>query len=151
MDLITIRHKEEMAFDIRVRRHRVASDMSPADGGHGAGVSPAELFAGSLGACIAMAVQGYCDACGHGDVEVGVSLAFQLLGKPKRIGAIVVDVEVPEGVPEDRKDAVRRVAEQCVIHETLRHPPEVDVDVIMGVQRRHPGPVVAGQPGGRRN
>jgi putative redox protein len=130
MDLITINRREGLAFDIRVRRHEVTSDMAPSDGGCDAGLAPVELFAGSLGACIAMMVQRYCDTCGHGDGDVGVSLTMELADQPKRVSGIVVDVEVPSGVPESRRDAIRRVAEQCVIHETLRHPPRVDVEVL---------------------
>ncbi len=130
MDLISIERAEGLTFTINARKHTVASDMSVEDGGRDNGLSPAELLAGSLGACIAMNVQHYCTMTGHGDGDVSVSLTYQLLGRPKRIGAIVVDVELPPGVPEDRVEAVRRVAEDCVIHHTLENPPEVDVDII---------------------
>ncbi len=129
MNLITITHKDGLAFDVRVHKRRVATDMAPADGGQGKGFTPAELLAGALGACMAMQVQGYCDARGYGDGDVSVSLAFEFLGKPKRIGAIVADIDLPAGFPEEERDAVRQVAERAVICETLRHPPEVDLDI----------------------
>jgi uncharacterized OsmC-like protein len=130
MDLMTISRREGLAFDVRVRGHTVTSDMSPRDGGADAGLAPVELFAGSLGACIAMMVQRYCDSCGHGDGDVAVSMTIELADQPKRIGGIVVDVELPDGVPASRHEAIRRVAEQCVIHGTLQHPPHVDVDIL---------------------
>jgi putative redox protein len=130
MDLIRIDRKEGLRFQIRARRHRLTSDMAPEDGGNDGGLSPSELMASALGACIAMSVQRYCAECGHGDGDVSVSLTFQLLGKPKRIGAIAVDVELPPGVPEDRVRAAKRVAEHCVIQHTLDNPPEVDVEII---------------------
>jgi len=129
MDLITIGRREALAFDIHVRRHEVTSDMSPSDGGTDAGFAPVELLAGSLGACIAMMVQRYLVTCGLADGDVGVSLTLELADQPKRIGGIVVDVELPAGVPESRREAIRRVAEQCVIHETLRHPPRLDIEL----------------------
>lgn len=130
MDLITVTRRAEQAFDIGVRHHTVTSDMSCADGGVDAGPAPVELLAGSLGACIAMMVQRYCESCGHSDGNVGVSLTYELADHPKRIAGIVVDVELPDGVPEDRREAIRRVAEQCVIHGTLRNPPRLDVDIL---------------------
>jgi putative redox protein len=130
MDLITITRRAGLAFDVHVRGHEVTSDMSQSDGGQDAGFAPVELLAGSLGACIAMMVQRYCDTSGHGGGDVGVSLTVELADQPKRISGIVVDVEVPDGVPESRRDAIRRVAEQCVIHGTLRHPPRLDVDIV---------------------
>jgi uncharacterized OsmC-like protein len=128
MDLITVNRIEGLEFSVRVRGHDVKSDLSEKDGGRDRGPSPAELLASSLGACIAMMVQGYCRRHGY-DGDVGVSLTTELADKPKRIGRIVVDVELPEGVPEDKKEAIRRVAERCPIHETLKNPPELDIDI----------------------
>ena len=129
MDLITATGKSGRQFAIRVRGHDVVSDMSTADGGQDAGPSPVELMGGSLGACIGMMVQSYCQRHGYdGDVEV--SLTLEMADSPKRIGGIVVDVEVPDGVPEDKKDVIRRMAEKCPIHETLRNPPRVDIDIL---------------------
>jgi len=128
MDLITVSRKDGLEFSIRVRGHEVTSDMSEKDGGLDAGPSPAELFAGSLGACVAMMVQSYCRRHEfEGDVEV--SLTMEMADSPKRIGAIVVDVELPEGVPEEKREAIRRMAERCPIHETLKDPPRVDIDI----------------------
>ncbi|MFH1416874.1 MAG: OsmC family protein, partial [Planctomycetota bacterium] len=110
------------------RGHEVTSDMSEKDGGSDAGPSPVELLAGSLGACIGMMVQSYCKREGY-EGDVGVSLTLELASGPKRIGAIVVDVELPDGIPEDKLDAIRRMAEKCPVHETLRNPPRVDIEV----------------------
>lgn len=129
MDLITVTRKGGKEFEIRVRGHGVISDLSERDGGQDRGPSPADLLAGSLGACIAMMVQGYCQTHGY-DGDVGVSLTMELADEPKRIGRIVVDVEVPKGVPEDRKEAIKRVAQRCPIHETLNSPPGLDIDVV---------------------
>jgi len=129
MDLITVTCKGGLEVDVRIRGHEFNSDMSPQDGGADAGPSPAELLASSLAACVAMMVQRYCDSHGYeGETEVYATL--ELADDPKRVGGIVIDVELPEGVPEDRKDAVKRVAQKCLVHETLRNPPKVDIDVM---------------------
>ena len=128
MDLITITRKAGLEFGISVRGHELTSDMSAADGGQDAGLSPAELFATSLGACVAMLVQRYCETHGYeGDVEV--CLTLELADDPKRVGGIFIDVELPDGVPENKKDAVRRAAERCLVHQTLMNPPQVDIEV----------------------
>ena len=128
MDLITVTRENGLEFRIRVREHCVTSDMSVADGGRDGGPSPAELLGAALGACTAMMVQRYCREQGW-DGDAGVNLALELADDPKRVGRIVVDLELPDGVPDERKETVRRVAERCLIQETLRHPPAVDVDV----------------------
>ena len=129
MDLITVTRKDGMEFNARVRGHDVTSDLSEADGGRDRGPSPAELLAGSLGTCIAMMAQSYCQNHGY-DGDVGVSLTIELADKPKRIGRIVVDLELPNGVPEDKIEVIKRVAQRCPIHETLRNPPDLDIDVV---------------------
>jgi len=129
MDLITVTRKDGSEFSIRVRGHDVNSDMPVEDGGRDRGPSPAELLAGSLGACIAMMVQGYCQQHGY-EGDVGVSLTLELADKPKRVANIVVDLELPEGVPEEKKEAIKRVARCCPIHETLQSPPGLDIDIV---------------------
>ena len=129
MDLITVNRKDGLEFNIRVRGHDVTSDMSAQDGGRDQGPSPAELLAGSLGTCIAMMVQGYCRRHGY-DGDVGVSLTMELADKPKRIGRIVVDLELPDGIPEDKMETIKRVAQRCPIHETLKSPPGLDIEVV---------------------
>ena len=129
MDLITVTRKSGAEFSIRARGHDVTSDMSISDGGRDQGLSPVELLAGSLGACIAMMVQSYCQRHGYND-DVGISLTFELADKPKRIGGIVVDLELPDGIPEDRMEAIKRMAQRCPIHETLMNPPSLDIEVV---------------------
>ena len=103
--------------------------MSVDDGGRDAAPSPAELMAGSLGACIAMMVQGYCDTHGYSDGEVSVSLTVELGDDPKRVAGFVIDLELPDDVPVEKRDVIMRVAEKCTIHETLANPPRVDIDI----------------------
>ena len=129
MDLISVERKDGFAFNIGVRGHGVTTDMSVKDGGTDAGPSPVELLAGSLGACIAMMVQTYCDRHGYTDGDVGVSLTLELADSPKRVGGIVVDVELPADVPEDKREVIQRMAEKCPVHETLRNPPQLDIDI----------------------
>ncbi|MHC4082987.1 MAG: OsmC family protein [Planctomycetota bacterium] len=128
MDLITVTRDNGLEFKIRVRGHCVTSDMSESDGGRDGGPSPAELLGVSLGACTAMMAQRYCERHGW-DGDAGVNLTLELADNPKRVGRIVVDLELPAGVPDDKIETVKQVAGRCLIHETLRRPPAVDVDV----------------------
>jgi putative redox protein len=128
MDLITISRKSGLEFSVGVRGNDVLTDRSEKDGGRGAGPSPVELLAGSLGACIAMMVQSYCDRHGYTDGDVGVTMTLELADSPKRVGGFVVDVELPNGIPEDKMEVIRRMAERCPVHETLRSAPRVDID-----------------------
>ena len=129
MDLISISRREGKAFELRVRGHALTIDMSKEEGGADEGMNPVELLAGSLGACIAILVQGYCDRHGY-DGDVGVSLTTELADDPKRVGGIVVDLELPDGVPEERIPVIKKLAQRCPIHATLVKPPGLDIDVV---------------------
>ncbi len=130
MDLITVTHKAGSEFAIRVRGHEVTCDVAAKDGGRDAGPSPVELLAGSLGACIAMMVQRYCQSHGYAEGEVAVSLTVEMADDPKRVRGVVVDLEVPGDLPETRKEAIRRLAQCCPVHATLRNPPRVDLEIM---------------------
>ena len=74
-----------------------------------------------------MMVQSYCQRHGY-EGDVGVGLTLELADKPKRGDGIAVDVDLPESVPKDKVDVVRRIAERCLVHETLRNRPRVEID-----------------------
>ena len=130
MDLITINRSAGKAFKVRVRRHAVTVDMSKEEGGADEGMNPVELLSGSLGACIAIMVQTYCDSHGYTDGDVAASLTLQIADDPKRVGNIVIDLELPNDFPEDKKSVVKRLADLCPVHETLKQMPTVDLEIV---------------------
>jgi uncharacterized OsmC-like protein len=130
MDLITIERKAGKAFELKVRGHSLTIDMSKEEGGADEGMNPVELLASSLGACIAIMVQTYCDTHGYSDGDVAASLTLQIADDPKRVGNIVVDLELPKDFPEDKRSVVERLAELCPVHETLKQMPMVDLDIV---------------------
>lgn len=131
MDLISIEHQEEGVFNIRVRNHVVTSELGTDEfEGKDRGPNPTELVVGALGSCIAIMVNSYCKNHGFTDGEVGVSMTYQLADKPKRIDSIVIDLEIPADVPENRIEAIKRVAHLCPVQSTLDNPPKVDIDIV---------------------
>jgi uncharacterized OsmC-like protein len=129
MDLMTIRQVEGKRFSVEIRNHRVEADMHKEDGGEDGGMNPVELLVGALGACIGMMVKAYCD--NHDLPSEGISLEAvpTLATNPKRIGNVAIDVTLPPGFPQDKKEAVLKFAKHCPVHSTLEHPPEIDVDI----------------------
>ncbi|MFC1708417.1 OsmC family protein [Planctomycetota bacterium] len=130
MDLITVSRRDGRSFDIKVRSHTITTDLTQKENGNDDGPTPVDLFVGTLGACIGTMVQGYCDKHGYEEGDVSLALTYELADHPKRISAITVDLEIPEDVPDERKKALRRVAELCPVHATLRTPPRIDLDIV---------------------
>jgi uncharacterized OsmC-like protein len=129
MDLITVTRKSGLEFSLRVRGHVITTDMSAAEGGRDTGPNPVELLACSVGSCIATMVQGYCDEHGYTDGDVGMQLTLELATDPKRIAALVMDLELPNGMPESAKEGVRRMVAGFPVPQTLRCPPRLDIEI----------------------
>ena len=129
MDLITVTRKHGLEFAARVRGHVITTDMSAAEGGRDAGPNPVELLACSVGSCIATMLQGYCSEHGYTAGDVGVSLTLELATDPKRIAALVVDVELPRGMPDAARGDIKRIIDAFPVPETLRNPPQLDVEI----------------------
>jgi putative redox protein len=129
VDLITVTRRAGLAFTVRLRGHVLTSDMAPAEGGCDEGPNPVELLACSVGSCLATMAQAYCNEHGYSDGDVGASLTFELATDPKRIAAVVVDLELPRGMPEDAQAEVRRLVEDFPVPATLRAGPRLDVEI----------------------
>jgi uncharacterized OsmC-like protein len=128
MDLISIEQQKRQTFQIQVRKHRLLVDMPPEEGGSDDGPRPTELFVASFGVCVGMALARYCETIGCGQ-DIEIYLTYQLADKPRRVEAIVVDVELPEGFPENRRSAVDKVIRSCPVHNTLVQPPRIDIEI----------------------
>ncbi len=129
MDLITLKHKHGKAFEITVRTHALVSDMNPEDGGEDAGPNPTELFAASMASCIGMIAADYCRHHGLPAEGITLNVVAQLADHPKRVRSIAIDLDLPEGFPENRKQAIINASKTCVIYNTLQHPPEIDLEI----------------------
>jgi putative redox protein len=130
MALITIRSEPDGGVKVRIRRHEIEMERSPAEGGREGAVSPAEMTVASLGACIGLMVDEYCARNGYRDGLVLVYLHFQMGDSPRRIQSITIDLEIPKDVPEEKKEVIRRIAEHCPVHRTLGVPPQIDLEIV---------------------
>ena len=129
MSLISLEHQSGKAFTVSVGGRELVTDASVEDGGEGRGPKPVELFVAALGSCIGMVVVTYCQHAGLPYEGMEVDLAFDFAANPSRIGSIAVDITMPEGFPESRREALTRAAKACPVHNTLHLPPEISVEV----------------------
>jgi len=130
MDLIAIHPEPDGQVKVRIRKHEIGMERSLAEGGLDGAVSPVEMMAAALGACIGLMVNEYCARNGYHDGPVSVFLHFQMGDSPKRVQSIAIDLEIPKDVPEEKKEAIRRIARHCPVHQTLHLPPQIDLDII---------------------
>lgn len=129
MDLMTVSQEKNKRFKIEIRNHAIYSDMHKEDGGEDSAMSPSELFMASLAACVGMIIHTYCTKHNLKSEGISVSAVPTMDKDPIRIKNIAIDIELPEDFPENRRDAVLKVAKMCPIHNTLEHKLEIDMDI----------------------
>jgi putative redox protein len=121
---VKVSHENDFKFKVNCRDHEIVTDL-PAAGSKDAGPTPPELFIASLGSCIGIYVVDYCKRHNVPYKGMTVELGWEDAKAPLRIGSIVARVEMPEGIPQEHYEKLRRVAEMCKIHNTLTHTPSI--------------------------
>jgi len=127
---LTIHHEEELRFAAHCDDHRLVIDLPEPLGGTGRGMTPPQLFVASLGACLGVYVVDYCETVGVPSQGVKVHMRWEQSDRPKRIGRIRAQIDIPHaGISPARRTAIQRVAEQCLLHNTLKEMPVFDIAV----------------------
>ena len=129
MDLITISQEKGSKFKTEIRNHSFSLDMSVKDGGNDLAPSPAEYLVSTLGACIGMTINTYCQTHGYDSNDIGLSATYVLNDKPKMIKNITIDIELPESFPSDRHKAILNSVKSCVIYNSLSKDIEIDIEI----------------------
>ena len=123
-----IRHLGELKFEATARGHRVVCDQPPENGGSDAGMTPPEFLLVSLGTCTAYYAAQYLRTRGLDTDKLTVRVSAEKITQPARLAAFVIDVEMPD-LDSKHSDGLRRAVKSCLIHNTLCHPPAIDLRV----------------------
>jgi putative redox protein len=124
-----VSYKGGTLFEASERGHEITVDLPADKGGTDRGMMPPELLLASLGTCIGIYVTGYCKQVGIDCDGLTVELSQERLENPLRIGAMHATVHIPGGIPEDRRHAMQKVAESCMVHQTLCNQPELTIQL----------------------
>ncbi|WP_308169697.1 OsmC family protein [Acrocarpospora catenulata] len=128
---IDVRHAGGDAYTVEVRGHALLTDQPADSGGTDRGTMPTELFVASLASCVAFYAGRFLDRHGVPRRGLRVTAEFDMAAdRPARVSAVRLRVTVPEELPESRRAALRAVAEHCTVHNSLRQPPQVTVDLM---------------------
>jgi uncharacterized OsmC-like protein len=125
---VTVVHLDGEAYEIEVRGHRTRVDQ-PADlGGNDSAPTPTELFVASLASCVAFYAGRYLTRHGYARHGLAVHTDFDMAtDRPARVAAIRITIQVPDGLPTERRAALAAVASHCTVHNSLTIPPPVTI------------------------
>ncbi len=128
---MVVTHEGGLRFVAQIREHRVVTDQ-PLGKGENAGPMPVELLGASLGTCVALYVQQFCHTRGLPYDGMRVEVQQRGAQNPNRVGLFELKVVLPQGIPEEYREMLERVARSCPAHNTLAHGAEVSVQIEAG-------------------
>jgi putative redox protein len=127
---VTVRHVAGDAYAISVRGHSLLADQPVPDGGQDSAATPTELLVGALASCVAYYAGRYLLRHGLDRSGLGVTADFTMADdRPARVRGVRLRISVPAGMPPSRRDALLAVASHCTVHNTLRHEPDVSIEL----------------------
>ncbi|MGC8848911.1 MAG: OsmC family protein [Candidatus Bathyarchaeia archaeon] len=115
-------------FLLRSRGHEVVSDQPSSSGGRDEGMTPPELLAGALGACIGVYVARFCRRHGVSTHGLRINVSWRVDEPSERICEMEARILLP-GLDDKFRSTLLRVAESCLIHRTIRNPPQVKISL----------------------
>jgi len=130
---VTVEHLGAVQFEIKARQHVIASDQPAENGGFDEGMTPPELMLAALGSCAAFYAAAYLRKYKLAAKGTKVRVTADKR-KDKDNGAVRLDdfhifVDVPPGLDPKHVEGVERAVHQCLIHNTLLHPPSIAIEI----------------------
>lgn len=126
---VTVDHLGAVQFEMKARGHTVFSDQPLENGGFDEGMTPPELLLASVGACSGYYAVEYLRAHHIAAENLRVRVGADKAKSPARLARLRIDIELPAGIDARHHDGVMYAAKKCLIHNTLTHPPEIEIRV----------------------
>jgi uncharacterized OsmC-like protein len=126
--MITVNYEDGDRLRVDVRGHELHTDQPLEDGGGDTAPTPTELFLGGVAACIAFYAERFLRRNGLPAAGLQVSCAYAWAENPHRVGEIQLTVDAP-GLTPQKREAFERVVERCTLHNTLQHPPAIELRI----------------------
>ncbi|MEU5894223.1 OsmC family protein [Streptomyces sp. NPDC047461] len=124
-----VTHVDRDAHALDIRGHRLQVDQPIEAGGTDTAPTPTERFAASLTTCVAFYAGRPLHRHGLSRTGLRVRTDFTMAtDRPARVASLRVTVVPPPELPEKRRAALPVVASHCTVHNTLRQPPEIDIE-----------------------
>ncbi len=118
MGNITVDYKGDMIFSTNLGKHDVTFAV-PSMGAEDIAPNPTQMALASIAACAGVFAAQYCNNAGLDASGMKVSMDFE--SKDGYYTNFVIKVELPNVTDEKRVAAIKRAAEHCTVHETIRN------------------------------
>lgn len=116
-----------MRYDIVSGRHRLITDQAVEDGGQDAGMSPVELFVGSVAGCVAYFIGQFCGRHGIPREGLSVDAEWTMAEHPHRVGRIDIGIHLPHRITAEQRERLLKVAHGCTVHQSITVTPTIEI------------------------
>lgn len=125
-------------YDITSGTHRIVTDQPVENGGQNAGMSPVELFVGSMSSCVGYFVGRYCDRHHISTQGLSVEADWTMAEQPHRVGHITLTIHLPHRLTAEQRERLLKVAHGCTVHQSLAVAPHVAITLNPPSHAGHP-------------
>jgi len=129
MAMMMIKNAGGVGSKISVRGHEVMVDVPPAMDGQDRGPTPVDLLAGALGGCIAFYIARWCREANLPYEGLEIDMDYILDIEAHCVPGLSAVVRMPAGFPQERTQALLKVATSCTVHNTLCSLPKIEITV----------------------
>ena len=116
-------------YDITNGKHRVITEQPVEDGGQEAGMSPVELFVGSIAGCVGYFVGQFCGRHGIPREGLSVDAEWTMAEGPHRVGLIDLGIHLPHRITPEQKERLLKVAHGCTVHQSIAVTPNIAINL----------------------
>jgi uncharacterized OsmC-like protein len=121
------------SYAVATRGHTLLTDQPATAGGADTAMTPTELLIASLSSCVTFYAGRYLTRHGLNRDGLHVTATFTTAtDRPARVAAVRLTIQVPSGIPLSRQAALLAVASHCTVHNTLRQPPDIAIELSHG-------------------
>ena len=108
----------------------IRTDQSPKNGGEGSAPPPFDLFLASIATCAGFYAKSYCDARGIATDALALQMHVERDEERHRVGRLVLEITLPEGLPEHHREAIVRAADLCAVKKHVAEPPVIEIRTV---------------------
>lgn len=124
---LTVAYHSGTRYDITSGAHRIVTDQPLSAGGQDAGMSPVELFVGSVAGCVGYFVGRFCARHEIPRDGLTIDADWTLAEGPHRVGQINLSIHLPHRITAEQKEKLLKVAHGCTVHQSITAAPQVEI------------------------
>ena len=126
---LSVAYQGGARYDILSDRHRIVTDQPVEDGGADAGMSPVELFVGSVASCVGYFVGQFCARHDISREGLKVDAEWTTAEAPHRVGQIQLAIRLPHRVTPELRERLLKVAHGCTVHQSIVVPAGIAIEL----------------------